>query len=207
MRITFRLAGITALALLVAACSGDLELNPTVTPSTLVVPSPPPSGAMATPSSTPGRSGTPLTLLDVTPFVKGYVRTSWNYLSGTGTARALYDLFMPDCQRMVSLTSLERTPVQVQNLYKGLMGKSVDDVEFAIPPAIRVSTAGVLEVRLPLSSQTRFRIDGNSLTEFEWTRQLNPAVAVDKANTLLIAPIGDSFRITSCEQLRQWDRH
>jgi hypothetical protein len=147
----------------------------------------------------------PVTLADVVPFAKGYVRTTWNYLSGADTARALYDLFTPDCQRMVSLTSLERTPSVVQTVYKGLQGKSIEDVEFAIPLNLRATSAS-LEIRLPLSSQTRFRIDGSWLTQYEWLRQLNPAAPADRSETLLLSPIGDSFRISSCEHLKQWDQ-
>ena len=133
------------------------------------------------------------------------MRATWNYLSGAGTARALYDLFTPDCQRMVSLTSLERTPAVVQTVYKGLQGKSVEDVEFAIPLNLRATSAS-LEIKLPLTSQTRFRIDGNWLTQYEWLRQLNPAAAVDKSETLSVSPANDSFRVASCEHLKQWDQ-
>jgi hypothetical protein len=202
-----------ALTLLLAACSGGaLAVKPADTPASTVeasaTPAPSPTTApriTPTATSTPQRRSTPVTLADVVPFTRSYVRTTWNYLSGAGTARALYDLFSPDCQRMVSLTSLERTPSIVQTVYRGLQGKSIEDVEFAIPVNPR-ATSAALELKLPLTSQTRFRIDGNWLTQYEWLRQLNPSAAVDQSETLSVSPSGDSFRIASCEHLKQWDQ-
>jgi len=201
------------IALLLAACGGSaLDAQPTDTPAPTAeasaTPAPSPTAAprvTPTATSTPQRGSTPVTLADVVPFTKSYVRATWNYLSGAGTARALYDLFTPDCQRMVSLTSLERTPAVVQTVYKGLQGKNVEDVEFAIPLNLRATSAS-LEIKLPLTSQTRFRIEGNWLTQYEWLRQLNSAAAVDKSDTLSVLPAGDSFRVASCEHLKQWDQ-
>jgi hypothetical protein len=201
-------------ALLLAACGGGaLEVKPPSTPQATAEPDATTTATTtATPrvsvtpaaTGTPQRSGTPATLAGVAPFIRSYVRATWNYLSGAGTARALYDLFTPDCQRMVSLTALERTPSVVQAVYKGLQGKNVEDVEFAIPLSLR-ATATSLEVRTPLSSQTRLRIEGDWVTEYEWLRGMNP-LAPDKSETLSVSPAGDSFRITSCEHLRQWDQ-
>src|SRR5215207_7708541 len=90
-----------ALTLLVAACGGSaLDLRPVDTPAPAVeatdTPTPSPTATprvTPTATSTPQRSSTPVTLADVAPFSRSYVRTTWNYLSGAGTARALYDLF------------------------------------------------------------------------------------------------------------------
>jgi hypothetical protein len=146
-----------------------------------------------------------VTPADIVPFVKSYVRATWNYLSGAGTARGLYDLFTPECQRMVSLASLERTPALVQALYRGMQGKHVDDVEFAIPLALS-ATSEALQLRTPMSSQTRLRIDGNWLTIYEWLYAMNPGSTTDKSETLVVRAAGDTFRIASCDNLRQWDQ-
>jgi hypothetical protein len=202
-----------ALTLLLAACGGGaLDPRPFNTPGPAIdasaTPEPSPTATprvTPTATSTPQRNSTPVTLADVAPFTRSYVRTTWNYLSGAGTARALYDLFTPDCQRMVSLTALEHTPAVVQTVYRGLQGKNIEDVEFAIPLNLRATSAS-LEIKLPLRSQTRFRIDGNWLTQYEWLRQLNPSAAVDQSETLAVSPSGDSLRIASCEHLKQWDQ-
>jgi hypothetical protein len=212
----YRTTFLAMAALLLWACgTGSLDVKPvaphatespaaTSTPVPTVTPTPQPTQT-PTPTSTPSRAGTPVTLGDVQPFVRAYVRAKWNYLSGSGTARGLYDLFTPDCQRMVSLVSMERTPAAVQALYKGLQGKRIEDAEFALPLGLN-ATAESLQIRMPLSSQTRLRVDGNWVTEFEWLYGMNPATMTDKAETLVVRPMGDSFRIASCESLRQWDQ-
>src|SRR3954454_17860001 len=147
----YRATFLAIAALLLVACSGgSLDVKPLTTVEPTATPTPRPT---VTPVSTPQRSGTPVTAADLAPFVKSYVKSTWNYLTGVGTARALYDLFTPECQRMVSLTAMERTPAQVQALYRGLQGKNVEDVEFALPLAINPSSEG-LQLRTPLSSQT-----------------------------------------------------
>jgi hypothetical protein len=202
----FRAAFFAIVAVMLSACgTGTLDVrslatNTPIAPTATSTPRPTP-----TPASTPQRSGTPVTLADVQPFIRSYVRAKWNYLSGTGAARSLYDLFSPDCQRMVSLVSMERTPATVQALYRGLQGKNIEDAEFALPLGLNALSEG-LQLRLPLSSQTRLRIDGNWVTEYEWLRGMNPATTVDKPETLSVRPAGDSFRIISCENLRQWDQ-
>src|SRR5688572_18119869 len=109
----FRATFLVIAALLLGSCgTGSLEVTPlttpfvtpeTATPAATATPRP---TATPTPASTPSRAGTPVTLADVQPFVRAYVRAEWNYLSGSGTARALYDMFTADCQRMVSLVSM-----------------------------------------------------------------------------------------------------
>jgi hypothetical protein len=207
----FRATLLVLMALVLMACgTGSLEVAPLTTPHATAEPPPatptavPPTVTPA-PTSTPQRSGTPVTAADLVPFVRSYVRATWNYLSGAGTARSLYELFTTDCQRMVSLVSMERTPALVQSLYKGLHGKNIEDVEFAIPLGLS-ATSESLQLRKPLSSQTRLRIDGNWLTEYEWLRAMNPVSTVDKPETLTVRAAGDSFRIASCDNLRQWDQ-
>jgi hypothetical protein len=216
----FRAIVFVIVALLVVACgTGSLDVKPPTTPQATSepptqTPSPVPTlVAVATPRPTvippqansPQRNGLPVTPADIVPFVRSYVRATWNYLTGAGTARGLYDLFTPDCQRMVSLTSLERTPPLVQALYRGMQGKQIDDVEFAIPLGLN-ATSEALQLKTPLSSQTRMRIDGTWLTVYEWLYAMNPAATNDKSETLVVRPMGDSFRIASCDNLRQWDQ-
>lgn len=199
----YRATFLAIAALLLAACgSGSLDVKPLTTVELTATPTPRPT---VTPVSTPQRSGTPVTAADLAPFVKSYVKSTWNYLTGVSTARALYDLFTPECQRMVSLTSMERSPALVQALYRGLQGKNVEEVEFAIPLALSASSES-LQLRTPLTSQTRIRVDGTSLTVYEWLYAMNPASTTDKTETLVVKAVGDSFRIASCEGLRQWDQ-
>src|SRR6476469_10295310 len=89
-------------SLLMACGSGSLDVQSLATSTPIAPTATPTPRATATPVSTPQRTGTPVTLADVQPFIRSYVRAKWNYLSGAGTARSLYDLFSPDCQRMVS---------------------------------------------------------------------------------------------------------
>lgn len=192
-------------ALAVLSCgTGSLDVKPQATPGpTAEAPS---LTATISPSPvTPQRTGTPVTAADLVPFVRSYVKATWNYLTGAGQARALYDLFTPECQRMVSLASMERVPARVQALYRGIEGKLVEDVEFAVPLGLNVGS-DALQLRTPLTSQTRLRIDGNWLTIYEWLYAINPAVTIDKTETFVVRAAGDSFRVASCENLRQWDQ-
>src|SRR4051794_25318703 len=108
-----------------AACGGSDDAGPAATPrpatpsaaAQAISPTP---ALVATRTPTPERPPPTPTNQQILTYAKQYVRTEWNFLASSALPKDLYDMFLPECQKTVTVESLAKTPPVVQAAYKGL---------------------------------------------------------------------------------------
>ena len=74
------------------------------------------------------------------------MRTEWNYLASSALPKDLYDMFTPECQKMVTVESLAKTPAAVQAVYTGLKGVFIQDIAFQDTLGVRFDTGNRLQI-------------------------------------------------------------
>ena len=98
---------------------------------------------------TPERPPPTPTNQQILAFAKLYVRTEWNYLASSALPKDLYDMFVPECQKTVTVESLAKTPAAVQAVYSGLKGAFLQDITFQDTLGVRFDTGNRLQIIVP----------------------------------------------------------
>jgi hypothetical protein len=201
-----------ALAFFVVACGGsDPQPASTSTPAPPPATQSSPAAASASPTPgaatpTPARPAATPTNQQILAFVKHYVRTEWNFLASSALPRDLYDMFLPECQRMVTLESLARTPPAAQTAYRGLKGVFIQDITFQDDVGVRYESGNTLRVVLPKLTKTSIVIDGKPRVLAEWLVGMSTIDVKDDGITFAMVPSGSTFKVSSCESLTQWSK-
>src|SRR4051794_38700806 len=105
---------LTFASLALAGCGGSEGSTPARTTPNATSLAAQVSGSTPAPVAT--RTPTPVppaptpTNQQIHSFAKLYIRTEWNYLASSALPKDLYDMFVPECQKMVTVESLAKTP-------------------------------------------------------------------------------------------------
>ena len=192
----------------VAGCGGSDQPTPAPTP----VATTGASSSSATPVATAARTPTPErppptpTNQQILAFAKLYVRTEWNYLASSALPKDLYDMFLPDCQKVVTLESLTKTPAAVQAQYSGLKGTFMQDIAFLDTLGVRFDTGNRLQIILPKYSLATVTINGKQQNMFDWLKGISSVPAKDDSRSFHVIQSGSTLKIASCETLKQWSK-
>src|SRR5689334_8464682 len=137
---------LTFVGAIAVACGGSDEATPAKTPvaTSQAVASTP--SAVATRTPTPERPPPTPTNQQILSYAKQYMRTEWNFLAGTALPKDLYDMFVPECQKMVTVESLSKTPAAVQAAYSGLKGTFIQDIAFQDTLGVKFDTGNTLQI-------------------------------------------------------------
>jgi hypothetical protein len=170
------------------------------------------AGSAATPAVTVARTPTPErppltpTNQQILAFAKLYVRTEWNYLASSALPKDLYDMFTPDCQKMVTVESLAKTPAAVQAVYPGLKGAFLQDITFQDTLGVRFDTGNRLQIIVPRFSLATVTLNGKQQNMFEWVKGISSVPAQDETRSFHVIQAGSTLKIASCEALKQWSK-
>jgi hypothetical protein len=199
---------LTCLVFAVTACGGSDDAAPARTPFATTQA----STSSATPVATVARTPTPErppptpTNQQILAFAKLYVRTEWNYLASSALPKDLYDMFTPECQKMVTVESLAKTPAAAQAVYTGLKGAYMQDIAFLDTLGVKFDTGNTLQIVAPKFSRSTVTINGKQINMLEWVRSISEVPPQDQVRTFHIVQAGSTLKMASCETLKQWDK-
>ena len=134
------------------------------------------------------------------------MRTEWNYLASSALPKDLYDMFIPECQKMVTVESLARTPPAVQAVYTNLKGTFLQDIAFQDTLGVKFDTGNRLQIIVPRFGVATVTINGKQQNMLDWVKSLGPVEVKDETRSFHIIQSGSTLKIASCETLKQWSK-
>jgi hypothetical protein len=208
-RLSALLVGLTFASLSLAACGGSDEAKPAATPNATSL-----AGQVSGSTPAPGVTRTPTAVLpaptptnqQILAFAKQYVRTEWNYLASSALPKDLYDMFVPECQKMVTVESLAKTPAAAQAVYTGLKGAYMQDITFQDTLGVKFDTGNTMQIVAPKFSSSTVTINGRQINMLDWVRSISSVPPQDQVRTFHIIQAGSTLKMASCETLKQWDK-
>ena len=188
------------------ACGGSDSSSPAATPGSgsqaiSLTPTP-----VATRTPTPARPPATPTNQQILTYAKQFVRTEWNFLASSALPKDLYDMFLPECQKLVTVESLARTPAAVQASYPGLKGLFLQDITFQDTLGVKFVEGNQLQIIVPKLSLSTVTINGKQQNMFEWLKGISTAPVRDEARSFRIVQVGTTLKMASCETLSQWSK-
>jgi hypothetical protein len=196
--------GALAAALVLSACGGSDSSSPAATPAALSLATAETPAPVAARTPTPERPPPTPTNQQILAYTKQYVRTEWNFLASSALPKDLYDMFVPDCQKAVTVEVLSKTPATAQAVYPGLKGVFLQDITFQETLGVRFVEGNQLQVVVPKLSQSTVTINGRQQNMLEWLKSISTAPAQDEMRSFRVVQAGTSLKIASCEALAQW---
>ena len=106
-------------------------------------------------------------------FAKQYVRTEWNYLASSALPKDLYDMFLPECQKMVTVESLAKSPRARAGRIPGLKGTFIQDITFQDTLGVKFVDRNQLQIVVPKFSQSTVTINGKQQNMLEWVKSIS----------------------------------
>jgi hypothetical protein len=208
-----RLSGFVALVVfgaVLTACGGSDSSAPAAnTP----VPGATSQAVAATPTPGPTRTPTAVpppptpTNQQILAFAKQYLRTEWNFLAGSALPKDLYDMYLPECQKGVTLESLAKGPPLVQASFPGLKGTFMQDITFQDTLGVKFVEGNQLQIIAPRYSQSTVTINGKQTNMWEWVKSISATTVQDEARGFRMVQQGSTFKLSSCETLSQWAKN
>lgn len=199
---------LTFVGVAVAACGGSDDATPAKTPvansaATSLASASTPT-AIATRTPTPERPPPTPTNQQILAFAKQYLRTEWNYLAGGALPKDLYDLFLPECQKMVTVEALAKSPALVQASFPGLKGTFIQDITFQATLGVKFVEGNQLQVVVPRYSQSTVTINGKQQNMWEWVKSISATTVQDESRGFRVVQAGATLKVSTCETLKQW---
>jgi hypothetical protein len=197
---------LTFLGAAAAACGGSDGATPAKTPvATSQAPASTPA-AVATRTPTPERPPPTPTNQQLLAYTKQYVRTEWNFLSGSALPKDLYDMFLPECQKMVTVESLAKSPAIVQAAFPGLKGTFIQDITFQDTLGVKFVEGNQLQVVVPRYSQSTVTINGKQQNMWDWVKSISATTVQDESRGFRVVQAGANLKVSTCETLKQWSK-
>ena len=192
------------LGIILAACGGSDGSSTAATPgatSQAISLTPAPVG---TRTPTPERPPPTPTNQQILTYAKQFLRTEWNFLAGSALPKDLYDMFVPECQRMVTVEALAKTPAVVQAAYPGLKGVFLQDITFQDTLGVRFVEGNALHIFVPKFSASTVTFNGKQQNMYQWVRSISVDPPQDETRSFRVVQSGSTLKVASCEALTQW---
>jgi len=162
---------------------------------------------VTTRTPTPERPPPTPTNQQILTYAKQYVRTEWNFLSGSALPKDLYDMFLPDCQKMVTVDALAKSPALVQAAFPGLKGTFIQDITFQDTLGVKFVEGNQLQIVVPRYSQSTVTINGKQQNMWDWVKSMSATTVQDESRGFRVLQVGTTLKVSTCDTLTQWAKN
>src|SRR4051794_21323986 len=204
LRLSALVVALTFAGVAVAACGGSDDATQAKTPVATTQAAASTPAAVATRTPTPERPPPTPTNQQILAYAKQYVRTEWNYLASSALPKDLYDMFLPECQKMVTVDALAKSPAIVQAAFPGLKGTYIQDITFQDTLGVKFVEANQLQIVVPRYSQSTVSINGKQQNMWDWVKSISATTVQDESRGFRVVQVGSTLKVSTCETLKQW---